>query len=140
MNLLQLQRLTKDDRPTVSVFRHKGAPLSFAIEDRYRSGPKVKGDTRIPPGLYPLRWRKEGRWAARFQQMGYPGSLEICDVPDFTAILIHFGNDEDDTEGCPLPNLTANLSTRTGERSRDACFQLYHRVHEVGGEWEISVE
>ena len=139
MNLLQLQRLTKDDRPTVSVLRHKGEPLSFAIEDRYRKE-KVKGDTRIPRGLYPLRWRKEGRWAARFRQMGYPGSLEICGIPNFSDVLLHIGNDKGDTEGCPLPNLTADFSSRTGGRSADACRVLYNRVHGVGGEWEISVE
>ena len=139
MNLLQLQRLTKDDRPTISVLRHKGRPLSFAVEDRYRKE-KVKGDTRIPPGLYPLVWRTTGRWAARFQKMGYPGSLEVCGIPGFTDVLLHIGNSKRDTEGCPLPNLTADFSRRTGGRSADACRVLYDLVHEIEGDWEISVE
>ena len=140
MNTLTLRRLTRDDRPTIGVLSHGPVPLSFCVEDRYREGPKVKGDTRIPEGTYPLRWRAEGRWARRFQAMGYPGSLEICEIPDFAGVLLHIGNDRGDTEGCPLPNLIANLATRNGGQSRDACSILYDRVKRYEGEWEIKVE
>ena len=138
MNLLTLQRLTKDERPTVGVLRYEHHTLCFVIEDRFRLE-KVKGDTRIPEGIYPLRWRTSGRWASYFRKLGFPGSLEICGIPHFSDVLLHVGNDKGDTEGCPLPNMTANLATRSGGRSKDACLALYQRVHETGGDWSIRV-
>ena len=67
------------------VIKHRGEMLCGSIEDqRQPPGEKVPGKTRIPEGTYPLRWRTAGRWAAVFRERGYPGSLEICDVPGFT--------------------------------------------------------
>ena len=140
MEALILQRLTHDDRPTVGVIKHRGEMLCGTIEDRKQPpGVKVAGKTRIPEGAYRLRWRTAGRWAERFQKQGFPGSLEICGVPGFSAVLVHIGNDETDTEGCVLPNRYLYLDQRTGGKSRDATLAIYRLVHETGGEWEISI-
>ena len=43
------------------------------------------------------------------------GILELMDVPKFKYILIHIGNDEDDTAGCILPgNKASNNSQKRG--------------------------
>lgn len=144
MNHLELVRLTHDDEPTVGMLSHilspgEGKrPLCFVIEDPMREV-KVAGDTRIPAGCYRLRWREAGRWARRFQKMGYPGSLEICGIPDFTDVLLHIGNNRRDTRGCPLPNVYADVHTRIGMKSTDACRIVYDLVHEAGGDWDLIV-
>ena len=66
--------------------------------------------------------------------------MEICDVPGFTDVLVHIGNDETATEGCVLPNRYLYLDKRTGGKSADACKAVYDLVHETGGEWELVVE
>ena len=138
MRTLTLDRITTDDKPTLGVLREDQTFLCFTVEDRHRTE-KVRGDTRIPAGTYPLKWRTSGKWAKRFQRKGFPGSLEICDVPNFTDVLLHIGNDKGDTEGCPLPNLIAYANTRTGGQSALACAALYRRVAANDGPWEIEV-
>ena len=141
-HLLELKRLTTDERPTIGVlshvYRRKTTPLCFTVEDRFRPV-KVAGDTRIPEGCYPLVWRKTGRWADRFRRMGFPGSLEITGVPGFTDVLLHVGNDKGDTEGCILPNDVAYLGTRTGAHSKNACVALYTLVNGTPGDWKLVV-
>ena len=137
---LILKRWTHDDRPTIGGLYHRGELLCGSVEDQKQPpGNKVPGKTRIPEGAYPLRWREHGRWAARFQKQGFPGSLEICDVPNFSDVLVHIGNDQGDTEGCVLPNRYLYLDKRTGGKSRDATLAIYRLVHETGGEWGLII-
>jgi len=55
---------------------------------------KVKGDSAIPYGIYPLKFT----WSEKFGKNVW----EICNVPGFKGIRIHAGNTEKDTEGCIL--------------------------------------
>lgn len=137
MNTITVERLTHDGKPTIGVVRVNGVPTCFSLEDRMRQE-KVKGDTRIWPGEYPLKWRTVGRWARRFQAMGYPGSLELEGVKDFTDVLIHIGNTKADTEGCILLGMGASFSGRAVQQSGMACRHLYAKVAQ-GGEWRITV-
>lgn len=89
--------------------------LCFTLEDEYREN-KVKGETRIPAGTYKLGLRTQGgfhnRYSARFRNI-HKGMIEVLDVPNFTYILWHVGNDDDDTDGCLLlgDTLHQNVST-----------------------------
>ena len=142
MNTIIVGRFTSDARPTIGAVRVNGwqTPVHcFSLEDRFRKE-KVAGDTRIPTGVYPLRWRLLGRWAKRFAaNWGVPGSLELCDVPSFSDILIHVGNTKGDTAGCILLGFGANLEARTITQSALACKRLYKMVHEAGGDWVVDV-
>ena len=141
-HLLELKRLTTDERPTIGVlfhvYRREMRPLCFTVEDRYRKE-KVAGDTRIPEGCYPLAWRYSGKWAGKFKKMGFRGALEVMGVPGFTDILIHVGNTKGDTEGCLLPNDIAYLGSRTGGHSKNACVALYKLVAGTPGDWKLVV-
>lgn len=139
MNTLVLKRFTHSDNPTLGGLFHLGKLVCFTVEDRKRIGPKVPGDTRIPEGAYPLRWRSWGSWAKRFAKLGYPGALEVMDVPDFTDILFHWGNTKANTEGCILPNRKLDSEVFAGESSKRATAKLYRLVRDTGGEWEISI-
>jgi hypothetical protein len=76
--------------------------LCYTLEDEARVL-KVKGETRIPAGVYSIELRKEGGFHARYTKK-YPsihrGMLHIVDVPNFEYILIHTGNTDEHTAGC----------------------------------------
>ena len=139
MSTIHIRRLHTDDAPTVGlVYLDDPHPFCFSLEDRYRDE-KVAGDTRIPEGEYELHWRTTGSWAARFRKWGFPGSLEVKDVPGFSDILLHVGNDHDDTAGCPLFGYGADVVARTIASSRAACRHLYKRVHGDREQWYLRV-
>ena len=141
MKTLHVQRICEAESGTLGTLRFSGSDgiTCFTLEDPYRAR-KIAGETRIPQGRYPLRWRQGGRWAARFQaRLGVPGSLEICDVPGFSDVLVHAGNTKRDTAGCLLLGLGADVDRGVITRSRDACRAVYHHVHEAGGAWWIEI-
>ena len=76
--------------------------LCYTLEDEHRVL-KVKGETRIPAGIYNIKLRKEGGFHERYTKK-YPdihiGMLHIIDVPGFEFILIHTGNTDEHTSGC----------------------------------------
>jgi len=76
--------------------------LCYTLEDERRAL-KVKGETRIPAGIYNIELRKEGGFHGRYSKK-YPdihiGMLHIVDVPNFEYILIHTGNTDEHTAGC----------------------------------------
>lgn len=55
---------------------------------------KVPGRTAIPRGKYKLAWT----WSHRFKRY----MLLLQDVPGFSGVRIHAGNEADDTDGCIL--------------------------------------
>ena len=78
--------------------------LSYTLEDEARVL-KVRGETRIPAGIYKVELRKEGGFHERYTKK-YPGihrgMLHVTDVPGFEYILIHTGNTDEHTAGCLL--------------------------------------
>lgn len=55
---------------------------------------KVKGKTAIPAGSYRITLEDSPRFG--------PDTITLHGVEGFDYIRIHGGNDDDDTEGCPL--------------------------------------
>lgn len=82
-----------------------GIHFCYSLEDPVREeiGPdgyfwerrmKIPGKTAIPSGRYRvIAWQ-----SPRFGRL----LPMIQNVPDFVGVLMHGGNDVDDTEGCPL--------------------------------------
>jgi hypothetical protein len=83
----------------------------FTIEDEVRTA-KVYGETAIPLGRYKVELRTEGgfhqRYLKKYGSDFHKGMLWIKDVANFEYILIHIGNDDDDTAGCLLVGMTQN--------------------------------
>ena len=76
--------------------------LCYTLEDEHRVL-KVKGETRIPAGIYNIELRKEGGFHKRYSKKYsdiHIGMLHIVDVPGFEFILIHTGNTDEHTSGC----------------------------------------
>lgn len=143
MNTIHVERLVTDERPTVGHVRVLGAGgqvlfQCFSLEDRYRAV-KVAGSTRIPEGVYGLSWREVGRFARRWQARGFPGSLQLREVPQFEYILIHAGNTEKDTQGCLLMGMGGRLDLRQIQASRVAVTRVYEIVREHPGPWQVEV-
>ena len=102
---------------------------AWSCEDEGRTR-KVWGETRIPAGRYRVGLRTNvgtpenptfhDRYLKRFPSF-HRGMLEILEVPGFTSILIHIGNDDDDTAGCILVGMTPHMKV-----TRDGCeFGVY---------------
>ena len=76
--------------------------LCYTLEDERRVL-KVRGETRVPAGIYKIELRNEGGFHQRYTKK-YPGihrgMLHITDVPNFEYILIHTGNTDEHTAGC----------------------------------------
>ena len=76
--------------------------LCYTLEDERRAL-KVRGETRVPAGVYNIELRKEGGFHERYTKK-YPGlhrgMLHVVDVPNFEFILIHTGNTDEHTAGC----------------------------------------
>jgi hypothetical protein len=76
-----------------------GEKLGFTLEDPPREI-KIPKITGIPAGIYPVRMRS---WRSEKFGRNMP---EIHNVPGFADILIHWGNEPSETDGCLLVALT----------------------------------
>ena len=107
--------------------------VCYTIEDERRDV-KVAGETCIPVGVYEIQLRTEGgltqKYAARFPEL-HRGMLWLQNVPDFQFVYLHIGNDDDDTEGCPLTVTTPFVDASgefTGGGSKDAYVKVYGMI------------
>ncbi|MEL6133329.1 MAG: DUF5675 family protein, partial [Bacteroidota bacterium] len=106
--------------------------LAYTLEDEFRDA-KVKGETRIPAGTYEVKLRKEGGFHERYSKKAsiksmHKGMLHVTNVANFEYILIHIGNDEDDTAGCLLVADTAVQNINQEGRIGDST-KAYKRVY-----------
>lgn len=118
-------------------------PFAFfchTLEDESQTV-KVKGETRIPAGLYELKIRKEDtpltvKHRKAYSQIGWfknnPGwfHIEITNIQGFSGVYVHAGNKESHTEGCLL--LGRNIGNNTL-----APAELQNSIIEVSRFYEI---
>jgi len=100
MDLVLQRRPTVTDT-TLGTLTVDGVHRADTLEDVIREVPgrpvaewKIKGKTAIPAGRYRLILVNSPRFG--------PDTLSIEGVPGFVGVRIHAGNDDADTEGCPL--------------------------------------
>ena len=108
---ITVQRYSSNNESTLGILLIDCDFQCYTIEDEFRSK-KLNGETRIPSGRYRIELRKEGgfhqRYLQKFGSEFHKGMLWVKEVPNFDYILIHIGNDDDDTAGCLLVGNTAN--------------------------------
>jgi hypothetical protein len=130
---LILQRYSDNGNSTLGVMVDKTTrPIfkGYTLEDEHRDI-KLKGQTRIPAGTYVLRHRKEETPLTKKYQTKYPWfryHIEICNVPNFSGVYIHIGNDESHTDGCILLGDTVvNNMVQPGMIGQSTnCFQRFY--------------
>jgi hypothetical protein len=104
MNLL-LQRLPSEEKRTHGDLYVDGQWFCYTLEDVVRPV-KIKGETAIPAGVYPVTLEKSPRFG--------PNTISVHKVENFKHIRVHGGNHENNTEGCPLVGMER---TDTGIRN-----------------------
>lgn len=105
---LVLVRKWFTSKETIGILYLEDVPLCYILELE-EGGIKMKA---IPYGVYPIKY---SFWAKR--NANFP---HIYDVPNRSSILIHSGNDRDDTRGCLLPGYQATENQiRSSARAYD---------------------
>ncbi|MGB5941249.1 MAG: DUF5675 family protein [Leeuwenhoekiella sp.] len=129
---------------TIGILYIDGKYQCFTLEDEARIH-KVMGETRIPAGTYDIAFRKEGsfngRYLAKYGKNWHKGMLEVQNVPNFKYILIHCGNDDDDTAGCLLVGETNTDFRNYIGSSRAAYRKIYPIIRDalLNGE-KVTIE
>lgn len=146
--MLTLIRFSSSNDDTLGILYAWNKFECFTLEDEYRTEKKY-GETRIPAGKYPVKFRTVGSMNDKYKRKfgdKHHGMLELKGVPQFDAILIHIGNREDDTAGCILVGDSAGSNVRENGyvgQSTQAYVRLYDKVSErlLRGEYvEITIQ
>lgn len=129
---LEVKRYNSQDDFTQGLLFIDGKFECYTIEDEQRTL-KVWGETAIPNGVYQIKLRTEGRFHQNYAKkfaLFHKGMLHVTNVPGFEYILIHIGNDDDDTAGCLLVGRGAGYDSLI--ESTIAYESLYKKVvHEL---------
>lgn len=109
-------RYSTSPTSTLSALLIDGEFACYLLEDGFND-PKIPGKTRIPSGEYSLSLQRFGRlhgiYQAKFSDI-HKGMIKLDNVPGFEGVLLHLGNDAEDTEGCLLPGDNANNNRVSG--------------------------
>jgi hypothetical protein len=133
--MILLQRFHSTDDFTIgklSIDYHDALPPiheCYTCEDEKREQ-KVMHETRIPAGTYEIKLRTFGGHHEKYKVKFtfHRGMLWLQDVPGFKDILIHIGNDDDDSSGCILVGMSADLVKGYLSQSTVAYKKLYQKV------------
>lgn len=140
---ITVSRFVSDKDATLSHVHVDDKFVCFGLEDEFRAD-KVPGETRIPAGCYAIKLKTfggfHGRYARKFPFL-HRGMLQVCDVPDFTDILIHIGNTDDDTAGCLLVGLGCTTAGGISISSSSMAYQkLYQIVVDAAIAGDLTIE
>lgn len=118
---LKLTRDIYSDTFTLGKLSINGEEKYFTVEDKDRclenGGVKVKAQTAIPKGTYKVDITFSPKYKKKMPI--------LLNVPQFTGIRIHSGNDQDDTEGCIIVGMSRNEKTGWVSDSKKAITELY---------------
>ena len=154
MDLLTVERYEFKPDWTVGRLLINNQKDGFIIEDQVRppDAPKEKGETAIPFGRYEIGLRQSPKFSSKYlwsdtlgkliipkQKSEHPyirdfrphDMLWIKNVPNFSFILLHWGNDDDDTDGCLLVGDTLGIvdGQEAVLNSRTYYKKLYARLY-----------
>lgn len=128
---IKVLRYNSADDHTNSIIFIDGVFECYGLEDEFRAD-KVKGETRIPNGIYDIKFRAVGgfhtRYLKRYGKSFHKGMLQVMNVPNFEYILLHSGNTDNDTAGCLLLGDGNSRGENFISQSRPAYNRLYPKV------------
>jgi hypothetical protein len=149
-NSITVQRLKSETDWTLSSFFFDSVQRGVGVEDEKRSV-KVKGETCIAAGTYVLALRYSPKFSESYYrddegfliakkdrttpelESRYHTAHEMIwvkDVPNFEYILWHWGNSDDDTDGCYIVGSSfATIGTQKGVgASRKKYIEIYREI------------
>lgn len=125
MKKIILKRIVKSERGTFGVLiGQKGLPLCVTLEDPWNNN--EKNISCIPEGTYRVKPHRGKK---------YKDTWILQNVPDRSAILIHTGNSQADTQGCILVGRSFNAHTIRDSRN---AFEYLQAV--LPSKFEIVIE
>ncbi len=152
-NILQVERYNLKSDWTLGKLSVFNKIDGFTVEDEVRAI-KLHGETAIPYGVYPLGYRQSPKFSSSFlysdsvnkliepkDKSKYPNIKDwrnhdliwVQNVPGFQYILIHWGNTDDDTEGCLI--VGSKIGIINGQEgvlsSRVYYKNLYPRIYPI---------
>jgi hypothetical protein len=130
--MVKLVRTRQGKQSTLSYLFVDGEFICYALEDAIRDV-KIKGETAIPAGKYSLILNTYGAMNARYKRRFpdfHQGMIEIKEIPNYSYVYIHIGNNMGDTSGCILVGNSYELIDGDYElrKSRKAYVSLYKRL------------
>ena len=141
---IKVNRFCEDEETTISTVSINGLFECFGLEDEFREV-KMAGETRIPAGRYKVKLRTVGGFHTKYSKRfgsEHHGMLQVMDVPGFEYILIHLGNDDDDTDGCLLVGAGCNTANGllTIQSSTIAYKSMYEKVWQAAANDDLWIE
>lgn len=129
MGNVLVQRIRQGKQSTLSHLYIDGEFVCYVLEDAIRDV-KIKGETAIPTGRYSLVLNTYGAMNARYKRRFpdfHQGMIEIKEIPNYSYVYIHIGNNIGDTSGCVLVGNSYELIDGDYElrKSKKAYISLY---------------
>jgi len=130
---LTLNRYSSNVESTLGLLYINNKFECYTLEDEKREI-KKRGETRIPAGLYDIRFREVMSGMTekyREKYSFFSWHLHLINVPGFEYIYIHAGNTDKDTDGCILVgDIANNNSIERGSiaQSRQAFQRIYNKI------------
>ena len=141
--------LNEDSDSTLSEVLLDVVKSFFSIEDEERVV-KVKGETRVDAGIYPLALRDSPKFSHEYL-VNPDGSFEIVraktativqqsswkphqliwvkHTPRHEFVLIHWGNTDDSTDGCLIiGGATGTIEGQQAVLSSRACYEKFYPI------------
>tara|TARA_R110002074_G_C12080904_1_gene622852 strand:- start:34 stop:501 length:468 start_codon:yes stop_codon:yes gene_type:complete len=150
MKLKVLRFSSQEDSTSGLLFLEENQEMKFlcyTLEDEKRDV-KVRGETRVPAGIYKLELRTEGGFHNKYKDRYgkfHKGMLHVTNVPNFEFILIHTGNTDEHTAGCLLvgDSQENNVIVKDGfiGKSTNAYKRIYPDISKAISEGkEVTIE
>ena len=150
---IELERIYKGDTYTIGKLYINGSYFCDTLEDKDRGLTqdmpleeikkiKVAGKTAIPTGTYQVSL---DIISPKFSDFKKYAAYKFCDgylprlvnVPGFEGVLIHIGNDDEDTDGCILVGTNSVKGKVTNSTSTFR--KLYDIIVESESDITISI-
>jgi len=130
---LNLRRFLYENDTTLGYLLVDGVPTCFTLEDKVREV-KIKHETAIPTGIYRIEVKQSPHFG---RLMPY-----LIDVPNYSSVMIHYGNDKEDTSGCLLVGQTVNALNKIANSkiAFDLLFVQIQKAWDAKEDIFISVE
>lgn len=130
MDTLTLNRKYFTDRSTIGQLYLFGDYFCDTLEDTCRRT-KIPGRTAIPAGRYRLVLEDSLKY---FRVMP-----KLLDVPNYSGILIHWGNTPEDTQGCLLVGVYDDKKSDFISTSRKTFDNLFEKLSGIKEEMHITI-